>query len=159
VSDVIEFFVPGIPKAQGRPRTRVIRRGKAAWAQIYNPHNADDWKARIQIIARPHAPRAPILGPVRLSLTFLLPRPQTHFKRRVLRPDAPQWHAIKPDMDNFEKAILDAITVVKIWHDDSQIADKRTRKIYIPEADDPPGCFVSLQAIETDPLISELCPP
>lgn len=127
--------------------------------QIYNPHNADEWKARIHIIARPHRPPAPILGPIQISLTFLLPRPKAHLKGAVLRPEAPLWHASKPDMDNFEKAILDAITAVKIWHDDSQIADKRTRKIYTPEIDDPPGCFVSLQPITHDPLIDELCPP
>jgi Holliday junction resolvase RusA-like endonuclease len=136
-----------------------MRLGRRVVPQIYNPHTADEWKARVEIIARHYKPLVPLTGPVRLSATFLLPRPMTHYKRGVLRPDAPQWHFCKPDGDNFQKALLDALTAAKMWHDDSQVADQQIRKLYTPEADDPTGCFISLQAITTSPLIHELCQP
>ncbi len=128
--------------------------GSRSVAQIYNPHNADEWKARIQIMARPHVPRVPITGPVRLSVAFLLPRPQKHLRKGVLRSDAPMWHTSKPDYDNFVKALLDALTEVRMWVDDSQVCDSRVRKIY----DETPGAFVSIEPITAPPGIPELCP-
>lgn len=150
---MITFFVPGDPAAQGRPRTRVIRMGHRAVAQIYNPHNADDWKARVMLIARPHVPKAPMLGPIRLLLAFYIDRPNSHYrgKARVLRSEAPLWHIVKPDKDNFEKAVLDALTAVRMWNDDCQVCDGRTQKIYTN--DGKPGCFVTIQQLE--PI---LCP-
>lgn len=160
MSDLIQFFVPGLAAAQGRPRSRVIRMGRRHVPQIYNPHNADEWKARVQIIARPFIPVVPIIGPVRFAATFLINRPKDHYLKKgsVLKPDAPLWHFIKPDGDNFAKAILDALTDVKMWVDDSQVCDQRIQKIYLPDIDDIPGCFVTIQQIETKPEIPELCP-
>jgi Holliday junction resolvase RusA-like endonuclease len=160
MSELISFFVPGEAAAQGRPRTRVLRLGKRSVAQIYNPHNADEWKARVQIIARPFIPRTPMLGPIRIAVTFLLRRPQSHYIRKGagVKPGAPLWHVCKPDADNFIKAVKDALTAVKMWGDDSQVCDERTRKIYQPEADDVPGCFITIQQITTSPEIPELCP-
>jgi Holliday junction resolvase RusA-like endonuclease len=155
---MIEFFVPGEPAAQGRPRTRVLRVGARHVAQIYNPHNADEWKARAQIIARPFLPSSPLLGPIRFALIFILRRPKSHYNRAGLKPGAPLWHVSKPDTDNFVKAIKDALTVVRMWGDDSLICDEHVRKIYQPEADDVPGCFVKIEPITTPPEIPELCP-
>lgn len=151
---MISFFVPGAPAAQGRPRCRCLRMGKRAVPQIYNPHSADEWKARVEIIARPHAPKSPLLGPIRMTATFLLPRPQTHYRRAGLREDAPSWHTSKPDADNFIKAVKDALTAIRLWGDDSLVCDERTIKIY----DETPGCFISIEPITTPPEIPELCP-
>lgn len=144
---MIAFFVPGEPAAQGRPRTRILRLGRRAVAQIYNPHNADEWKARVSIIARPFAPKPSLSGPVRLSATFLLPRPESHYrgKARELRLEAPLWHFIKPDGDNYAKALIDALTSVGMWHDDCQVADQRIMKFY---TNDEPGCHVSIEPID-----------
>lgn len=157
------FFIPGSPAAQGRPRTRVIRMGRRSVAQIYNPHNADEWKARVSIIARSSmvgpAPALlklpPLLGAVRLSTTFLIERPRNHYRitkrfGTMLRADAPMWHIVKPDGDNFAKALMDAITGI-IWRDDSQVCDQRIQKLYIN--DDKPGCLVTIETI--DPIEPE----
>jgi Holliday junction resolvase RusA-like endonuclease len=150
---MIEFFVPGTPAAQGRPRTRVLHMGKRAVAQIYNPHNADDWKARVMIVARPYVPRVALTGPIQLVLVFRLPRPQTHLKRGVVRSDAPDWHTSKPDFDNFVKALLDALTAIKMWVDDCQVCDSRILKAYATE----PGCFVRIIPIKHPTTVEPLC--
>lgn len=151
ISSNTTFFIPGDPAAQGRPRTRVLRLGSRSVAQIYNPHNADDWKARVEIIARDYVPRAPLLGPIRLWAIFHVRRPQSHFRRAKerfdLKPDSPVWHTSKPDGDNFAKALLDALTAVRMWADDSQVCDQRIQKVYC--TDDKPGCLVTIQQIST----------
>jgi Holliday junction resolvase RusA-like endonuclease len=153
---MITFFVPGDPAAQARPRARVLRFGRRIAPQIYNPDNADEWKARIIISARPFVPKAPMLGPIRLHMTFQLRRPSTHYvrpkKRELLKPSAPLWHIIKPDFDNFAKALLDALTAVRMWADDCQVCDSRVLKIYC--TDNKPGCLIGIEPIKTEP---ELC--
>lgn len=142
----VSFFVSGEPMAQGRPRTRVVRMGRSSYAQIYNPHTADEWKAMVSILGRRAWDQGPIAGPIRLGATFFLPRPESHFKGKahVLRVNAPLWHCFKPDSDNFIKAVLDALTGI-VWVDDAQVCDQRTIKIY---TNDTPGCQIEIEPIE-----------
>lgn len=153
VTGIITFFVPGDPAAQGRPRARVMRIGHRFAPQIYNPHNAEDWKARVSITARPLAPRAPMLGPIRVHMTFFLPRPQSHYLRKgtLLKPSAPLWHTSRPDFDNFAKALVDALTGIRMWADDSQVCDARVLKIYCTDHRKP-GCLVTVEMINAEPL-------
>lgn len=64
------------------------------------------------------------------------PRPKSHFhagKKRggELREDAPIYCAKKPDVDNYAKAIMDALTDSGvIWMDDAQVVDINCRKLY-----------------------------
>jgi Holliday junction resolvase RusA-like endonuclease len=150
---VIEFFIPGDPRPQGRPRTRVLRLGKRHVAQIYNPHNADDWKARCMIVARPFAPRPAFTGPIRFVCNFVIGRPKIHFRKGVVKPDAPNWHTIKPDFDNFAKALVDALTAIRMWSDDSQLCDSRILKTY---ACCQSGALVRIEQLTTPPP-PELC--
>tara|TARA_R110000868_G_scaffold411042_1_gene701505 strand:- start:44 stop:541 length:498 start_codon:yes stop_codon:yes gene_type:complete len=127
----LTFFVAGLPKAQ--PRTKARAFGK--FAQVYTPKSADDWK----MIVRNEARRAweqsgnttPWEGPLRVDLTFYFPRPKNHFRSNgELKPSAPMWHTAKPDRDNADKSVLDALTNLGIWGDDKQACDGRIRKIY-----------------------------
>lgn len=154
---MITFFIPGQPVPQGRPRCRCLRMGRRAVPQIYNAHEADEWKATISIITRQNAPKAPLTGSVRLMATFMLARPATHYrgKAKALRAEAPIWHTGKPDTDNLVKALKDAMTRI-MWVDDSQVCDEHVIKIFTN--DGKPGCLVSIEVI--DPVLEplhELC--
>ena len=143
----LSFFVVGLPKAQPRAKARAF--GK--FAQVYNPKTADDWK----MIVRHEARRAweasgdasPWSGPLRVDLTFYFPRPKAHLRSNgELKPSAPIWHVAKPDRDNLDKGVLDALTNLGLWPDDKQVCDGRIRKLYGAQ----PGCEITIAEAQSE---------
>ena len=59
--------------------------------------------------------------PVSVRITFFMPRPKT-VERHM--PTVP------PDIDKLCRAVLDALTDVGVWVDDSQVVDLGATKIY-----------------------------
>lgn len=79
----LSFFAPGLPKAQ--PRLRAYVRGGIT--RMYDPGTADEWKACLLVATRqalkPLPPARPVLcGAIRADLTYVFPRPMSHFKGR-----------------------------------------------------------------------------
>jgi crossover junction endodeoxyribonuclease RusA len=138
----IVFRVDGIPKAQ--PRPRAFSRG--GHARVYDAGTAEGWKSQIAIAAKPFIPSEPLTMPLRVNLTFYMPRPKSHYRTGKhageLRPDAPVWHTGKPDRDNLDKAVMDALTTLRMWGDDGQVCDGRIRKLY--DTGEGPGCLVTI---------------
>jgi len=143
----IEFFITGQPKGQPRARSRQFGKG------VYNPDTADDWKSCIR--ADWKALNQPAWeGPLKVSLAFYFARPASHFgtgkKAGILKDKAPHWYEKKPDQDNLDKAVLDALTNAGAWSDDCQACTGKRYKlwaapsaspgvrIYIAEAGDAP---------------------
>lgn len=120
----IIFFAPGIPK--GQPRVKACRRG--AFMRVYTPGTADEFKDAIQQAAK-KAIAAYVLRPVisegvavRLDWECVFPRPKAHFTSKgQIKATAPSWHTQTPDRDNIDKAILDSLTAIQMWHDDCQV--------------------------------------
>lgn len=84
-------------------------------------------------------------GPVEVRLEFFMPRPKSHFRANGSRKaDAPRWVEKKPDLDNLEKAVLDALTNIGLWRDDSQVVRVSKSKVYC----DQPGCAVVVSEVE-----------
>ncbi len=123
----VTFRVHGLPVSQPRTAARSFfnpRVGKHM-AHIYTPKGADLWKAQVAHAFREASPQQEtIAGPVILFLRFLLPRPKGHFgsgrNAGVLKSGAPMEHISKPDLDNLEKAVKDALKGLA-WRDDSQV--------------------------------------
>lgn len=122
------FIYHGIPKAQGRPR--FSRRGK--FVVTYDPKDSRQYKNNIaaQIVQQ----NPVLIGknvPVMMHLLFVLPRPKNHYrangevKERCLHIK----HTGRPDLDNMEKALKDALKGI-VWHDDSQVFSVVKSKIY-----------------------------
>jgi Holliday junction resolvase RusA-like endonuclease len=137
----IDFFVAGIPKAQ--PRVKAFVRG--GHAGVYTPDSAESWKQAVRQEAAANAPESVIAAPIRVHLEFFLKRPKAHFGRDGYpKPNHPNAHAKKPDLDNLIKAVTDAITdTKKIWLDDSQICEITATKTYAMNA---VGCSVFISA-------------
>lgn len=130
----LDFFAQGLPK--GQPRAKATRRGQHAG--VYDPGTANDWKTTIRAAAKEAWKQTGILsaplftGPTRIDATFTFPRPKAHFKGKSenLRLDAPQYHYSKPDRDNLDKALLDALTDLQVLKDDAQVSSGAITKLY-----------------------------
>lgn len=142
----ISFFAQGIPKGQPRPRAFARNIGGQWTARVYDAGTAEGWKSCIADAARKgNIPIRPLTGPIKLSLLFTMPRLASHFKRTgEVKPGAPFWHVVRYDLDNLDKAVLDALTVLGFWKDDSQIAELESSKVY----GDVPGCRIVIQELD-----------
>lgn len=136
---ILDIFVEGIPKAQPRIKATSFN-GKL---RVYTPNVANGWKQRISIAILPFVPQIPYTGPMSVNLVLYFPRPQ-----RLMKKTSPDqvWHAIKPDRDNLDKAVLDSLTQLKFWFDDSQVCDGHIQKTYTPK-DGTSGLWISVSKI------------
>ena len=126
----IEFTVLGNPKALKRHRT--FRRGNFVGQYDPSVKEKDDFL----VLAHQHAPPQPIDVPVKLRVEFLFARPKSHYRKGILKQDAPITHIGRPDIDNLIKFIMDSLNGV-YWKDDSIIYDIVSSKYYdeIPRTD------------------------
>ncbi len=151
----LTFFAHGEPKGQPRPRAFARKFGATYQARMYDSGTADDWKSQIAIAAKPFIPAEPLTGPIRVDLTFYFQRPKSHYRtgRRAteMRGDAPTWHTSRPDFDNLAKGVLDAMTVLGVWRDDSQVCAGSVSKFYTCEC--PQGCQVTI--CQLDPPVEK----
>jgi Holliday junction resolvase RusA-like endonuclease len=137
-----EFFAPGIPKGQPRPRA-FSRNGHA---RVFDPGTAEGWKSAVAVAAQDLRGAFTSARPLKVAIRFTFPRPKTHRRRDgSLRPGAPIFHSSKPDIDNAAKAVLDALTQIGVWADDCQVVNLFLSKRY---ADDGrPGAQVTIDTI------------
>ena len=138
----LTIFVPGLPVAQPRPRAVSFR----GHARMYSPGTSNEWKACVIHALRGNAGLFPAGVPLRCDLTFYLPRPKGHFGSgrniHALKSSAPKRPTGKPDRDNLDKAVCDAITAAGVWRDDSQVTDGRIRKRYCLNGQS--GCEITI---------------
>lgn len=129
--------VDGIPKGQPRPRA-FSRGGKA---RVYDSGTAEGWKGAVALAAIPLRPNKPLTGPLQVRLSFYLPRP----KRLMRKKDSSVAiaHTSTPDADNLAKAVLDALTEIGIWVDDSQVFYLEVMKQYHAK-DGRPGALIHI---------------
>ncbi len=142
--DAIKFFVEGPPVGQPRHSHRVIvpKDGRPAFVHLFIPsdHPVHTFKEAVRIKAK-LAYRGPLLtGPLRLTLLMLFRRPQH------LKTGGRKWAPVKPDRDNVEKAICDALKGI-VWKDDNQVCDGPIRKMYAA-SDEQCGVEVMIEEIE-----------
>jgi Holliday junction resolvase RusA-like endonuclease len=125
---VYSVFAEGTPRAQPRPR-------KGRHGNFYNPGTADSWKEAVQIaFLKGRKPR--ITGPVYLTIHFF-------FHKAGIHGIVP--HTAKPDKDNLEKAVMDALTAIQAWKDDCQVCAGNTEKYWTPGK---PGAQIWIETME-----------
>jgi Holliday junction resolvase RusA-like endonuclease len=117
---IYQLFVNGIPKAQPRPRL-------ASNGKVFNPRSADAWKEEVKA-AFVSCRRETISTPVYLKVIFYLPTPKRKNKNDIEN----MKHNVKPDLDNLLKALMDAMTNVRIWEDDALVFKIESEKWYSP---------------------------
>jgi len=126
----ITFAVQGVPQPKKRAKSRLIKTPTSTFISTYkHPKTA---AAEESFIARAiaHKPPAPLTAPIVLTLLFVLPVPKAWPRRRILQlADREIPHVSRPDLDNLEKLVKDAMNGV-FWSDDQQVCGVTKRKIY-----------------------------
>lgn len=76
----------------------------------------------------------PLPGAVSLTVTFVFPRPKSHFGQGrnagVLKDSAPRHMTKMPDVDKCVRSVSDSLIDIA-FHDDSQITQVTARKVYV----------------------------
>lgn len=129
--------VPLAPKGAGRHRTAVV----VGHVHTYQDYSTKQWKAGVAYFAAGVLPKEPLEGPIQVNIWAILPRPERLLKRSkktgaLLHGDEGlMWAPTKPDTDNIEKGVYDALK--SAWRDDKQVVCGVTRKLYAEAAGKP----------------------
>ena len=115
---MISLIIYGECVAQGRPRFST----RGGFARAYDPAKSKDYKDYIRLAAVEHMRGSPPLtGALALSVRVYRSIPKSMSKIKATRAEAGEIRPItKPDLDNYEKGIKDALKSI-CWKDDSQI--------------------------------------
>ena len=116
---MVTFTVPGKPFGKQRPRS--------GQGRVFTPDQTVTAEAVIKIEAIPHFP-VPFEGPVRVMILAVFAIPASWSKKRQAE-SLGRPHTSKPDKDNIEKAVVDALNGVA-FGDDAQIAAGGSRKVW-----------------------------
>jgi Holliday junction resolvase RusA-like endonuclease len=162
MSQRIELTIAGTPRARPRPRhgARIVR-GRAV-SVTYQPtkivykngkptpeslawHRAQEWYQAVKAALLPQQPATPWSGPIRCTIDVYFERPERLMKKKS--PVGAIRHTGKPDRDNLDKSILDALTEAGLWNDDSQVCDGPVRKWYAAKGCGP-GVVIVAEQIE-----------
>lgn len=107
-------------KAVGKERARVVttKKGKR---RSYTPERTVAFEADFKMAVVMDMPAKPWSGPVRMETTFRIPHDKA--KGPVIA---------RPDLDNYEKAVMDSLQKLA-YNDDSQVWRATSQKIYARE--------------------------
>jgi Holliday junction resolvase RusA-like endonuclease len=131
VNEPLTFTVYGKPAPAGSKR--VLPRGGRAGGRpivVDDSKRSRPWKQDVSAIAlEAMRGRELLAGPLAIELVFYLARPKGHYGVRGLRPAAPAWPTVKPDVLKLARAVEDALTG-QVWRDDAQVVRELLRKQY-----------------------------
>ena len=126
IPEVFYIDVPGIPQPQERPRVRAFidPKTKEARAHVYSRKGkTKNYRAMIAHEASlVMEERGLINDPLSLTITFYLAKPKSKPKYKI-------WPDVRPDLDNYIKAVKDALKGV-VYKDDAQVVALTAIKRY-----------------------------
>jgi Holliday junction resolvase RusA-like endonuclease len=129
----IILHVPAVPVAQPRARASSFG-GKVQVHEVTSIKQSDGSRKAHPILAFKSTVRmalseaykgAPLQGALRCDCVFVMPRPQSLIWKTKPMPRLP--HTIKPDRDNLDKAVMDALKGLA-WNDDAQVCQGHIEK-------------------------------
>lgn len=144
---IIQFFVPGNPQALKRHRTYGMKTKKGYIVRQVDP--SKETKQDFLAMCLNHRPEKPIDKNIKMDLAFHFSRPKSHLNAKGLpKVGAPSYHTSRPDIDNLEKLVMDALNGT-FYKDDSQVCVKRSIKMYTSET---PGVHVKISDMTDSPV-------
>jgi Holliday junction resolvase RusA-like endonuclease len=139
--------VPAVPVAQPRQRHRLVKTGSGKeFIQNYSPakHPVTTFKATVRHAFHEAYKGPPLTGPLRCDCLFVMPRTSDLIWKTRPMPRLP--HAKKPDRDNLDKAVMDALKGLA-WIDDSQVCQGTIEKC-IAAGNEQPHAVITITQVE-----------
>ena len=125
---LFKIFIEGDPRPQARPRA--FRRN--GFIKIYSEKTS--WRNTVKQVSQMVYRDEPLRQPLKVHIDYYFNRPKSHYgtgrNRDKLKDSAPVYMTKKPDLDNLNKAILDALQDAGVIRDDSQIIKISASKCY-----------------------------
>ena len=110
-------------KIMGNPSTRTAQQRRVTvvhgYVQHYDTKEYKIAKEGMMYQLLPYVPEYPIEGPVQIFIEW---------RFGLKKCKKVDWKTTRPDLDNLEKGLLDILTALNFWNDDSQICMKTTMK-------------------------------
>jgi Holliday junction resolvase RusA-like endonuclease len=123
---IIRFKIYGEPVAKGRPRFSF--RGK--FARAYTPAKTAAAENNLRAQALMYKPVNPLDTALFVGIKVFRSIPKSMSKKRIEAAEKGEIRPVtKPDIDNYQKLVYDALNGI-FWRDDSQIVDSRAAKFY-----------------------------
>jgi Holliday junction resolvase RusA-like endonuclease len=145
---VLRFAVYGDPQTAGSKQAFVPlhpvtkqpyrKNGRIVVSVVDDNPKGKGWKRDVAAVARVRWGARPLLtGPLAVQMVVFKLRPKSHYgtgrNADRLKPDAPDYPDLRPDVLKLARAVEDALTQV-LWHDDAQIVHEELRKEWGPRA-------------------------
>ena len=123
---MITFHLPIVPpKVTSQTKRLVMLAGKPMFFPKKEHKQAEN---DLLVLCQPHAPAAPLTGPVKLSVFFVFPWRRSETKKRIALGIAP--NDTRPDCDNLVKLVGDVLTRLQFYRDDGQVSDLHVSKAW-----------------------------
>lgn len=143
---MIEFSVTGMPAPQGSKKfVGKTREGRAILAESskkVRPWRMDV-KAAAEVVRQAHGL---LVGPIKVSMVFTLPKPKSAPKTRKTWPDR------MPDLSKLIRSTEDAMTDAGLWEDDARVVEfGRMAKVFPGEDRDAlptPGVRIRIRPMQ-----------
>lgn len=113
------------PVALGRPRM-------SRWG-AYTPKKSKAYQK--DMLSTIDVEHEPLVGPVKVSMTFCHKRPQRLNRKKDTVARIPK--TTKPDIDNMIKMVLDVLTKAEVWNDDNQVVCVTAEDWYCNKNEEP----------------------
>jgi len=112
------------PMPTPRPRARAIPTRGRTIVSMYHPKEYTAYKAALAAMLKERfGDSVPFSTPVSVVIDI-----------RVKKPKTSKLHAPKPDVDNYAKGVLDAMTDAGLWTDDALVVDLVVSKGWAEES-------------------------
>lgn len=126
---MIKLILPIEPVAQARPRARRFGKG----IRLYDPPKTATFKRKLHKLAKENYHGKPLDGELEVTVIFgRSVQKSISKKERKLRLLGRHRPIVKPDLDNYIKSTLDALTGV-LWVDDNAIVKLVAEKRYMEQ--------------------------
>lgn len=128
----------------GSPAPQGSKRHVGGGRMIESSKKLRPWRECVWAASVAAREGAPIDAPVRVRMTFTVPKPSNAPKRRQT------WPMRMPDLSKLVRSTEDALTDAGIWRDDARVVECVSAKRYPGEgldALDAPGCVIEIEVI------------